>query len=78
MRRAGRRRPYTTIGIRRLACTRCGGRPSYSTWQVCADDSLHRPLCWDCDLLLNALVLRWMGDPDAERKVDDYALTGRR
>lgn len=70
--RHGRRKPYTEIGIARLPCYRCGARAEYQ-WQACADNRLHRPLCARCDVELNSLVLRWMGDPDAEAKVSRYA-----
>lgn len=55
-----RRRPYTVIGLARLPCFRCGGKPSIHQWQLCADGRAYRPLCEKCDVLLNALVLRWM------------------
>ena len=70
--RHGRRKPYTEIGIARLPCYRCGERSEYQ-WQVCADDRLYRPLCASCDVKLNRMVLRWMGDPEAEIKVAKYA-----
>ena len=67
----GRRKPYTVIGIRRLRCARCGEKAEHQ-WQVCADGNRYRPLCLRCDVLLNALVLRWMRDPDARRKIAAY------
>lgn len=70
-RRHGRRAPYTDRGIRRLPCYRCGA-PAAFQWQVCADGNLYRPLCSVCDVALNALVLRWMGAPDAEARVAAY------
>jgi transposase-like protein len=70
-RRHGRRKPYTEIGIARLPCFRCGGRPSVHQWNVCAD-GLQRPICRDCDAALNELVMRWMGDPDVEAKIARY------
>lgn len=68
---ASRRRPYSTAGIHRVPCWRCGA-PSKHQWQVCADDRIFRGLCWPCDVALNALVLRWMGDPEWRRKVERY------
>lgn len=59
------------LGIRRLPCFRCGGK-AHASWQVCADGNLHRPLCLACDIELNALVLEWMGDPDAAAKIATY------
>lgn len=69
--RHGRRAPYTCIGIERLPCVRCG-HPAYHSWQACADKRLHRPLCIPCDVELNEIVLRWVGDPDAETKLAAY------
>ncbi len=69
--RHGRRKPYTQIGIERLPCYRCGKKARY-TWNVCADGNLMRPLCPECDVALNALVLRWMGDPAAKAKTARY------
>jgi hypothetical protein len=69
--RHGRRRPYTEIGIRRLPCFRCG-EPAHAAWQICADENLYRPLCLACDVELNEMVLVWVGDPDAARKIAAY------
>lgn len=71
-RRHGRSQPYTEAGVRRLPCVRCGA-PAVHQWQVCADGRLYRPVCTACDVDLNALVLRWAGDPDAEAKIAAYA-----
>lgn len=67
----GRKKFYTTRGIRRLKCVRCGNTAEH-TWQICADGNLHRPLCLECDVALNALVLAWVGDPDAAAKMAAY------
>lgn len=75
-RRHGRRQPYTAAGIRRVPCYRCG-QPAAHQWQACADGRLYRPLCLECDIALNLLVLTWMGDPDAEAKVAEYARVAR-
>ncbi len=75
-RRHGRRAPYTALGIRRVPCYRCG-QPAQYQWQVCADDRLFRPLCLDCDIDLNRVVLRWMKDPEAESKLARYELEKR-
>jgi hypothetical protein len=66
-----RKKPYTEIGIRRLKCFRCGGRARFQ-WAICADGNVFRPLCARCDVALNALVLRWMRDPDRIAKMDAY------
>lgn len=69
-RRFGRKRSYTDIGIRRLSCYRCGKKASQQ-WNVCADGK-YRPICRDCDIALNALVLQFMGDPDWKDKLQKY------
>lgn len=69
----GRRQPYSTIGIARLPCARAGcTRPAYATWSACADGNLQRPLCPECDVALNVMVLRWFGDPEADTKLAHY------
>jgi NAD-dependent SIR2 family protein deacetylase len=68
--RPGRRAPYTERGIRRLRCVRCGEQASQQ-WRACAD-GLWRPICTDCDVLLNRLALFFMADPEAEEKIDRY------
>ncbi|MGA0608833.1 hypothetical protein [Caldimonas sp. KR1-144] len=72
MKRAGSHEPYTEDAIRRLKCVRCGARAKFQ-WQCCADGNTWRPICPACDVELNALVLLWMRDPEAEAKVSDYA-----
>ncbi len=68
---SGRRKPYLESGIGRVPCARCG-RPSVHQWQICADDRLYRPICEQCDIALNALVLKWMGFPDWREKIKRY------
>ena len=62
-----RRKPYTTAGIGRVPCTKCG-RPSSAQWHLtpCANPHGSRwiGLCRDCDLLLNAMVLDFLLIPD--------------
>lgn len=68
---AGRAKPYTDAGIRRVPCVRCG-EPAAQQWQVCADAGRFRAVCLGCDVALNRLVLKWAGDPSAEAKVAAY------
>lgn len=69
-----RTKPYTQIGIRRVKCSMKGcRRKGYASWQVCADDRAFRVLCWIHDIALNSLVLRWVGDPQAVRKISKYS-----
>ena len=67
----GRKKPYTEIGIRRVPCARCGA-PSTQQWQTCADGSLWRGVCTECDIQLNTLVLVFMDDPDVDEKIKAY------
>ena len=67
----GRKRPYTAIGIKRCKCVRCG-KPAHAAWQVCADERLYRPLCIECDIALNEMVLKWVGFPDWEENMRKY------
>lgn len=53
------------------ACFRCGDPAGYQ-WQVCADGNTWRPLCVDCDIALNRVVLEWMRHPQAAELVDAY------
>jgi len=67
----GRKKPYTEIGIERLPCFRCG-HPAYHQWQICADNNLYRPLCLECDIALNKLVLEWFGFENVDKKIKTY------
>lgn len=67
-----RRKPYTERGIRRLRCYRCGKNPASQQWQICSDGNVFRAVCTPCDVELNEMVLRWVGDPDAETKIAAY------
>lgn len=66
-----RMKPYTEIGIRRKKCFRCGGK-GYASWQVCADGRIYRVMCLPCDIELNEMVLKWVGDPQVEEKMRAY------
>ena len=69
--RYGRKKPYTDIGVRRLPCARCG-KPATRQWQVCADGNLWRPLCAECDVQANELLLIFMCDPEIIQKMNRY------
>ncbi len=66
-------KPYTQIGIRRLACYKCGKRPSVHQWQICADGNIWRPTCRKCDIELNKIVLEWLNDKKAAIKIEKYS-----
>lgn len=55
-----RTQPYTEVGIKRIPCARCS-KPSTQQWQVCAMDNRYMGVCQECDILLNALVIKFMG-----------------
>ncbi len=69
--RHGRKKPYAEIGLKRLPCARCGD-PAFSQWQICSDGNLWRPICKQCDIDLNLLVLVFMGDPEIDEKMEEY------
>ena len=66
-----RREPYTEIGVRRLGCIRCGKAARFR-WNICSDGNRFRPLCLDCDVDLNRMVLEWMRHPEAQDLADRY------
>lgn len=70
--RHGRSDPYTSAGIGRLPCVRCGDKAVFQ-WNACSDGNLWRPLCGKCDVGINELVLKYMRDPEAVKKVAAYA-----
>ena len=55
-----RRKPYTEIGIKRVPCFRCG-KPSSTQWQICSLDNEYKGLCTSCDIMLNIIVLQFVG-----------------
>ena len=71
MKRVGRRKPYTAIGIRRLKCVRCGQRAEHQ-WDCCANGNRKVPVCLDCDVRLNAVVLAFMRIPGHARLMRVY------
>lgn len=67
----GRRRPYTLRGIRRVPCARCGA-PSAYQWSACALDNRWCGLCAQCDIALNAFVLRFFRIASAAQLLARY------
>jgi hypothetical protein len=65
---------YTEKGIRRLKCIRCG-RGAQCQWSICADGNNYRPICLDCDIALNRVVLKFMRHPHANQKADEYEVS---
>lgn len=70
--RHGQVEPYEADQIEAMPCFRCG-HPAKFQWSICADANVQRPICADCDILLNHHVLAWAGDPDAADKITRYA-----
>lgn len=64
-------KPYTYQGIGRVPCIRCGS-PSSQQWQICADFSSYRAICWPCDLEMNLAVLKFMRFQNADEMVEAY------
>ena len=67
----GRKTPYTSKGIARIKCFRCG-KPASEQWQICSDDNVYRGICTECDVALNEVVLRWFGFEDWKEKIRAY------
>lgn len=67
----GRRKPYTKIGISRKPCPRCG-KPSVHQWQACANNNLYVPICLDCDIEINRMVLEFLKIPNADKMIEKY------
>lgn len=70
----GRRKPYTVIGISRKNCARCGEK-SFASWGICALDNFHFPICIDCDIALNDLVLGFMRVGGKQQIINEYRKT---
>ena len=65
-----RTKPYSSIGIRRVPCTRCGN-PSEFQWRACAMGGW-MGVCKKCDILLNRMVLRFFKVDSAKEIMADY------
>ena len=66
-----RRKPYTTTGIRRVPCFRCG-EPSKQQWQICSLGDKWVGICGKCDIKLNSLVLKFMQVIDWRQIIEKY------
>jgi hypothetical protein len=56
-----------------MKCARasCNNRAKFQ-WTICADNNCYRPLCAECDIALNEMVLEWMGFENADEMMDRY------
>lgn len=52
-------------------CVRCDA-PSQCQWMICANDRNFVPLCIDCDIELNFLVLSFLGFVNPQSYIDAY------
>jgi len=66
-----RKKRYTGRGILRLKCIRCGEQAVHQ-WQICADGNNWRPICLDCDIALNKVVLKFMDHPHCQQLILEY------
>lgn len=76
-----RREPYTFVGIKRIACARCGQKPSLASWNICADNvgdkPQYRALCAECDIGLNEVAMRYVFGKTREADLRTYAEAAR-
>jgi hypothetical protein len=72
VRYAGRVKPYTTRGISRVPCCRCGA-PSVHQWQVCANGRRFLGVCAACDYGINRIVMTFMRVPRSRSLLRRYA-----
>lgn len=70
MKKLGRKNPYLEEDINKKECFKCG-KPSSYQWNICADNKYH-PICKDCDIKLNELVLDFMEFPNKEKLLEKY------
>lgn len=55
-----------------MKCVRCG-KPASAQWQICADKNIYRPVCQECDIAINKIVLSFMfPNRDIERIINGY------
>lgn len=66
----GAAEPIPVEDIWELGCMRCGA-PSQCQWAICANNGNHLPLCIDCDIALNRLILMFM-NVEPEDFITDY------
>lgn len=67
-----RKKPYTEAGIKRMKCVRCPNRARFQ-WNICADGNVFRPICAECDVELNSLVMRWAFGEGREADIESYS-----
>ena len=67
--------PYTSAGIKRVPCARCGA-PGHANWNICADKvgdrTQFRAICQECDIGLNEVAMRFMFGDTREADLAAY------
>jgi len=66
-----RRKPYTSIGIKRIPCKKCG-KPSVYQWSSCSLGNSYFGVCADCDIRLNNLLLVFFDIDNRVELIDSY------
>ena len=67
----GRKKPYKDVA--RVACARCGCKPSRFQWtSCCANGNRYVALCKVCDIKLNRAILRFLGWSNWREMAFDY------
>ncbi len=68
----GRAKEYEEKSISQVCCWRCGTKSARYQWSICSLDNRWFPICEDCDVELNDLVLVFAGfTPDNRRQLID-------
>lgn len=62
-----RRTPYTTRGIARIPCVKCGA-PSVHQWRICSTNA-YTAVCRPCDEKINAIIAKWAFGPDEANRL---------
>ena len=68
----GRRTQYTQDTIQRAKCFKCKTRPAKEQFNICALGGRFVPICPECDVELNALVLNWLDVPEKDERMKIY------
>lgn len=66
-----RKTPYTAQGIGRVPCAHCG-KSSTAQWKICATGA-YQGLCTECDIELNAIVIKFLNVSNADKIMNQYA-----
>ncbi len=70
----GRVKPYSGVEIQFLSCFRCKVRQSEQQWSICANGNRQLPICNECDVELNEMVMKFTNFPPklAEKLLNQY------